>query len=385
MDCKHVNDHLVDYLYQELDSDQLDRIEGHLKECDGCASELAAFESTRQLMQQLPQLEPPTSVTDRLLQQAALAVQPEEKLGFWERLRAGLRVLVLHPAMTAAVALVLVLGVSFYAYRQSSPPSRALRADLPEVVTAAPAGRTAEVDRVEEQAMDPMEANKDQVAVPVAHKQAEPQPTTVDKSVGEAKRSVARGRLSTTAKPRPARIRRKRRARRPPMAKPRAAPSTRLRKGPSNEALNPYDDVLSGAGASKADDFKSGKKSPKVARQKKTKGASAGLWLARARLASKKGGCDVALRYYHRALELDPQLRRTVGPEVQRCARIVGRRSPGMLAKIQQQLPLLAGWLEAEMAIARRKAAKRKPAKKKASKKAEQKKAAPAQAMPAAD
>jgi hypothetical protein len=54
----------------------------------------------------------------------------------------------------------------------------------------------------------------------------------------------------------------------------------------------------------------------------------------------------------------------------------VGRKDTGALKKIQQQLPLLAGWLEAEIATARRRA--RKKAKPKAKRKASQRKKAPA-------
>jgi hypothetical protein len=133
MDCKHVNEHLIEFLYQELESDQMDQIESHLQSCEGCSQELAAFESTRQLMRELPELEPSSLVTNRLMQEAVRSAQPDQP-GLWERLTAGLRMMVMHPAMTAAVVLVVVLGISFYAYRQTSPPTgEPVPDDLPPI------------------------------------------------------------------------------------------------------------------------------------------------------------------------------------------------------------------------------------------------------------
>ena len=140
MDCKHVNDNLVDYIYQELDAEELARIEGHLGECEACARELQAFERTRELMQQLPQPEPSASVTESLLREAGRAARAGAQPGPWERVRMGLRGLVAHPAMAAAVAVVLVLGVSLYAYQRTSPPSRdTLRGEMPAAEVGSPA------------------------------------------------------------------------------------------------------------------------------------------------------------------------------------------------------------------------------------------------------
>jgi len=125
MDCKHVDALLMDYLYQELDPTQAEHVEAHLQVCTRCAGELSAYERTRATVRGLPELEPPSSIDELLLREATKAVrlQPEPAPGFWQRVRESLRVMVLHPAMTAAVTLVLVLGVSFYIYRSSAPPS----------------------------------------------------------------------------------------------------------------------------------------------------------------------------------------------------------------------------------------------------------------------
>ncbi len=68
------------------------------------------------------------------MREAARAVTPVEEAGFWERLRAGMRMMVLHPAMTAAVVLVVVMGISFTVYQRGGPPSLEPKADdLPPV------------------------------------------------------------------------------------------------------------------------------------------------------------------------------------------------------------------------------------------------------------
>jgi len=116
-----------------------------------CAGELSAFERTRAAMRDLPELEPPQSLDDVLLREAAKAVrlQPEPAPSFFARLRESLRVLVLNPAMTAAVTLVVVLGISFVIYRNTPPPKSGIALEPPpspaaiseerNVVAAAPA------------------------------------------------------------------------------------------------------------------------------------------------------------------------------------------------------------------------------------------------------
>lgn len=191
MDCKHINELLLDYLYQELDPSQVESFEAHLKSCSRCASELASYERTRAIVKDLPEVEPPTRIDERILAEATRASQARpsrtgEEASFWQRLAEGLRLLVMHPAMTAAVTLVLVLGVSFYVYRSSSPRSARETPDepyTPEVDRRLPGGsatisvreRSAEganaEDRQQEQAGQ-AGANLAQRADPVAAKDA---------------------------------------------------------------------------------------------------------------------------------------------------------------------------------------------------------------------
>ncbi len=147
MDCKHIDELLVEYLYQELEPSQVESFEAHLQSCARCASSLASYERTRAIVQDLPEVDPPARLDERILAEAERATQVRparaEQPSFWQRVVDGLRLLVMHPAMTAAVTLVLVLGVSFYVYRSSSPRSARETPDepyAPEVDRRLPGG-----------------------------------------------------------------------------------------------------------------------------------------------------------------------------------------------------------------------------------------------------
>ena len=133
MDCSRIDELLVDYIYQELESAQVELFEAHLQGCTRCSREVTAFDSTRSMLASLPEEDPPPQISALLLQEAARAVQPSTA-SFWERLRQGLHSMVMHPAMTAAVTLVLVLGISFYVYKSNPPLGDTPRVDLPAVL-----------------------------------------------------------------------------------------------------------------------------------------------------------------------------------------------------------------------------------------------------------
>lgn len=132
MDCSQINELLMDYLYQELDPSSAERFEAHLHSCPGCTELISGFEATRSAFRELPEEDPPAAVSAFLLREAAAAVAPEQE-GFWERLRQGLRAMVMHPAMSIATTLVLVLGVSFYVYRQGPATGEREMIDVPLV------------------------------------------------------------------------------------------------------------------------------------------------------------------------------------------------------------------------------------------------------------
>jgi len=122
----------MDYIYHELDSSSVERFEAHLHSCPGCTELISGFEQTRSAFQELPEEDPPAAVSAFLLREAAAAVAPEEE-GFWEKLRVGLRAMVMHPAMSIATTMVLVLGVSFYIYKAGPAPGDREMIDVPLV------------------------------------------------------------------------------------------------------------------------------------------------------------------------------------------------------------------------------------------------------------
>ena len=137
MDCSRIDDLLVDYIYQELNPAQVELFEAHLQGCERCTHEVSAYESTRTMLQGLPEEDPPAQISALLLQEAARAVQPAAP-GFWERVRLGMRGMVMHPATTAAMTLVMVLGISFYVYKSNPVEGDRPRVDLPLVEEGSP-------------------------------------------------------------------------------------------------------------------------------------------------------------------------------------------------------------------------------------------------------
>ncbi len=144
MDCKQINELMMEYLYQELDSSEMEHVQAHLQSCAGCAEEFTAYEKTRSMMQGLQDQDPSPSITDLIMQEAIKAADPQPA-GFWDRLRESMRLLVLHPAMTAAVTLMMVLGVSFYVYRESAPPTTPMKLETLKVGIDQPMGESATI------------------------------------------------------------------------------------------------------------------------------------------------------------------------------------------------------------------------------------------------
>jgi Putative zinc-finger len=330
MDCKHIDEHLIDFLYQELEPDQLDQIEGHLKGCDRCSAELAAVDSTRSAMRELPELEPPPSLSQALMREAARAVTPADEQGFWERLRAGMRMMVLHPAMTAAVMLVLVVGVSFMVYRGGGPKSLTPRADdLPPVSSPAPAtGRlapesTAAAAPGTQQLKIEGRPNNNELGR-LAKK--------IDQPVAAAakdKTRASRGLATVT----------------PTAVDPSAGHEEDTR-----------DTITKGSGKlTSLDGYKAPKARPRrrrVARTPKPDRAAQPATATKASLVAAKGDkaldaekCELAFRRYDRALRADKSLAKRLEVMVQRCMRRVGSQQ---LAKAQKRYPTLAGWFQAE-------------------------------------
>jgi anti-sigma factor RsiW len=125
MDCRQIEELMMDYLYQELDADQMTAYRAHLPTCATCAAMLAGYERTRQAVRALPELEPPESVTSRLLAEAArrpvaaaatvggvVANAPVEGKSAWAWLTGWMQPIFAHPGFAAAASVIIVAGIA---------------------------------------------------------------------------------------------------------------------------------------------------------------------------------------------------------------------------------------------------------------------------------
>jgi hypothetical protein len=133
MDCRQIEELMMDYLYQELDADQTSAYRAHLTTCASCGAQLAGYERTRLAVRELPDLEPPAEVTARLLQEAArrpvravepvgaaatvgargvAAAAPVEGKGVWAWLSGWMQPILAHPGFATAAAVVIVGGIA---------------------------------------------------------------------------------------------------------------------------------------------------------------------------------------------------------------------------------------------------------------------------------
>ncbi len=101
---------LLDWLYGELDSDDVASFEAYLETHPEQRSEAYALRDTRSAFQGLPEAEPSKALTSSLMQQAASAAQP--KGGLWASFVGFFQPLVMHPAAAAMATIVVVAGVA---------------------------------------------------------------------------------------------------------------------------------------------------------------------------------------------------------------------------------------------------------------------------------
>jgi anti-sigma factor RsiW len=112
MDCSDCREHMADLLLDEGFAAEHEELSGHLASCVACATELAELKATFAALDSWTAPEPSPYFDTRVhaLLREEQAAAPE---GIWERVRAfflfstgrGLR-----PALTGALALVMVLG-----------------------------------------------------------------------------------------------------------------------------------------------------------------------------------------------------------------------------------------------------------------------------------
>lgn len=183
---------LVDLLYGELDEDARGRAEQRVREDQALGRDLDAFSSLRTLMRELPEAEPPDSLSAKLMHAAAAEVSgsraaaenDEEPQSLWSRLKSLFLPIAMHPGLAAAASVVLVSGIAGVLYvsgdlkpavpmykQEMAPPSAAAGApapmETPEGAAAAPALNLDESDTI---------ANRAPARRPVASVPASPAP-----------------------------------------------------------------------------------------------------------------------------------------------------------------------------------------------------------------
>ncbi len=128
LQCRDIDALMIDRLYDELDSVDGKRFDAHVEGCARCRAELAGLERTRAALREMPDEEPPSSLSAILLHEAARhapaaparprAVPPrastddEPPRGPLRWLLGLLEPIVAHPAATAVATLVVVAGIA---------------------------------------------------------------------------------------------------------------------------------------------------------------------------------------------------------------------------------------------------------------------------------
>ena len=123
LECRDIDALMIDRLYDELDPVEGKRFDAHVEGCARCRAELAGLERTRAALREMPDEEPPSSLSAILLHEAArhapaaparaaAPMEEEEPRGVLAWLLGLLEPIVAHPAATAVATLVLVAGIA---------------------------------------------------------------------------------------------------------------------------------------------------------------------------------------------------------------------------------------------------------------------------------
>ncbi|MBL4632816.1 MAG: hypothetical protein JKY56_03035 [Kofleriaceae bacterium] len=132
---------LVDWLYGELDSADVERFESHLKSHPEDAAEAQAMLRVRSCAKGFAEAEPPDTLTTILMHEAACQAKASNKgAGLWSAFSNFFQPIFMHPAASAMASFVLVVGVAGALYmRQGSDmiaePIASSSATAPESVT----------------------------------------------------------------------------------------------------------------------------------------------------------------------------------------------------------------------------------------------------------
>ncbi len=102
---------MVDWLYGELDSAQVDRFEAHLKSNPEAMAEAMALRQIRLAAKGLQDAEPSQALTTILMREAG-AHAPKPSGGLWASFVGFFQPLLFHPASLAIASFVLVVGIA---------------------------------------------------------------------------------------------------------------------------------------------------------------------------------------------------------------------------------------------------------------------------------
>jgi predicted integral membrane protein DUF2275/putative zinc finger protein len=120
MKCEEIQSHFSDYLDKTAEAPRVKGIENHLTNCPICSEEFAGLLQCRQLVSDLPEIEPPIGFTMRVMAHVADAANEQSLL--WNRLFTPLKI----KMSLQATAVVLVGILSFYVYKKADyekPPA----------------------------------------------------------------------------------------------------------------------------------------------------------------------------------------------------------------------------------------------------------------------
>ena len=150
MTRQELDEHLVDYLFDELSEEEATRFEAAVVDYPELQAEVSAHQQTRQRAAALPQREMSPSVMAAVMNEARSAVSTiEEKPGWFESLIATL----MQPAMVTVMLVVVVAGASVFVVQQEdgalgevsvASSTLASDTDLPEPSGPSPASALAE-------------------------------------------------------------------------------------------------------------------------------------------------------------------------------------------------------------------------------------------------
>jgi len=160
---------LVDYLYDELSAEDRKAFEAAAADHPEVAEEVAAHRQTRNLMAEMPMVDPPQPVLDNIMRAARHAAAPsEEPMGFWAKL---LSVFAQPAFATAAV----VAGVGLTAFLTMSGPGNELPGGT-KATSGAPVVATAD-DPTKQRGTRPADENLNQPMVASAKSEASKTPS----------------------------------------------------------------------------------------------------------------------------------------------------------------------------------------------------------------